>query len=888
MARKVFIGSGSMATGANWANVDSTALVSNNTGSTALTTGNLDATAFAPGAVTVLGVLVRLAARAAGSPSNTMTITLRNVTGAVNVISVTVNVSDLPACTAGATSAGGWHYLKFSSSQLLLAATNYTIRATLSSTSTAVSLATNGTANNWQHMLVLNTTGAPAAGDDMHVPQLLDGATNPATPGGFTMTVDSTAATDYGSADTSNYVAALDVSKGSVITWATTAATAFILRLSGHLKVYSGGEHRMGTTGTPCPRGSSMVLEFDCSADWAFYHSTMNGGTFVGQGLSRTTGKNVSQCLLTAAVSAGATSLSSVDTDTGWLTGDEIVLSPTARVDNEADLVTLSGDAGASSMSISATTFAHPYSAAEQVQGGVMLMTRNVTIRSVSSSFMTAFVVRPTANVDCDWVAFRYLGANGGQGDYGVLLETTTGVVSFHHCSQRDCDGGGLALTGVVTSPGSVTVDSYSIYRHAVVTDFFAFTFSTAPAASGLVAVSNCWQALGIVDGAGGFALRAGNITYSGTFRLSGDDGEGVCLTGDFLGWSVGGDWHMHSCGTPLYVNATLSDVYLTGTWRGWRCVNTGLWIDSGQVQNVNFEGDVYLFGNATPGNLIVDTPSGVIGLTFGFLHLSGDSTYSSPRGFNIDNHVLDLVVHRGNFGVASGIWTAHTTCDLDYAVVFRATFVNCVFASAVETIPTVPGLSANSMLTRLHFQRKDGTAGVDYTQTAAGTIARETSTVQDSPGAKLTPFLSNVKLESHAGARGKGFIVGVLSGGTAQVSVYVRKNAAYNGNAPRLIQKRNSSAGFNADVVLDTLTVAADTWEVLTGTTGAATADGVLEFVVDCDGTAGDVFVNQWTEGSATPSGDETAWLDGLPVKARGVSVIGSGADEQASGYVG
>lgn len=44
-------------------------------------------------------------------------------------------------------------------------------------------------------------------------------------------------------------------------------------------------------------------------------------------------------------------------------------------------------------------------------------------------------------------------------------------------------------------------------------------------------------------------------------------------------------------------------------------------------------------------------------------------------------------------------------------------------------------------------------------------------------------------------------------------------------------------------------ITVASDAaWEALTGTTAAVTADGVLEFVVDCDGTAGNLFVDTFS----------------------------------------
>jgi hypothetical protein len=78
---------------------------------------------------------------------------------------------------------------------------------------------------------------------------------------------------------------------------------------------------------------------------------------------------------------------------------------------------------------------------------------------------------------------------------------------------------------------------------------------------------------------------------------------------------------------------------------------------------------------------------------------------------------------------------------------------------------------------------------------------------------------------------------------------VYVYESGAYTGARARLFLKRNDALGITADTVIDTRTGAADAaWEQMTGTTAAASDDGVFEFVVDCDGTAGAVFVDSFT----------------------------------------
>jgi hypothetical protein len=58
-----------------------------------------------------------------------------------------------------------------------------------------------------------------------------------------------------------------------------------------------------------------------------------------------------------------------------------------------------------------------------------------------------------------------------------------------------------------------------------------------------------------------------------------------------------------------------------------------------------------------------------------------------------------------------------------------------------------------------------------------------------------------------------------------------------YQGAQPRLIVRRNDAIGITADTVLATASAAYGTWEHLSGTTAAATDDGVIELVVDCDG---------------------------------------------------
>jgi hypothetical protein len=115
-------------------------------------------------------------------------------------------------------------------------------------------------------------------------------------------------------------------------------------------------------------------------------------------------------------------------------------------------------------------------------------------------------------------------------------------------------------------------------------------------------------------------------------------------------------------------------------------------------------------------------------------------------------------------------------------------------------------------------------------------------------PSVKMTPTSATYKF---------GLIhtmqIPVASGANPTVSVYLRKSAAYNGNQPRLIVKRNDALGITSDTVLATYAGGNDVdtppgnFNTLSGQPGVVTADGILDVYVDCDGTAGYVNLDDW-----------------------------------------
>lgn len=840
MADLICTADGNFTAAATWALVDSTSkLIATGTTAQALTTGNLDTQTFTPGAITVDGIALRLASRATGSPTNTLTVTLRNSTDALDVVTTVINVSDLPSCST-ADEEGGWFFVKFASSQLLVAGKAYLVRCALSSTSTAVNLFRDGTSANWQRMLRTTTTQAPAAGDDLHIMGEYAGG------GGITsrsVTMDQTATTDYGSANNALRIPAFTISKGGTLAYGTTSATNYYLRISGHMIVYSGGTFTVGTVATPVPRDATAVLEFDSTntsqTTGSFGLTVFNAGTFTAQGLSRTSGKNIYSCLLNTDEAAGQTTLG-VDTDTGWLDTDVIAIASTSRTQSESEERTLSGAAGASSLTISAgLTYAHGGTA--PVQAEVILLTRNVKIRTNNSSYPGYINVWDTATVDIDWVEFRYMGANTPVA--AVLCATTgTGSCSVQYCSSRDTFG-------------------YFFYANQSDANNFTFRYNVAYSVGGNL--SNVL--VSVVATSGTNWTIADNTVVRGSNGVTGfsfSDLGGSCSRNRAAGVGVGfyiaaddaafGDFDdniVHSCastGVNWTANTlTRRTISRLASWRnnGIGIVLTGPGATVSAWRQVQFV-DLVAFGNLTSN---VDLSGYFDKCVASGWVVSADTTFAVTNGViwsGANYKVAEWRFNNCDFGVATGIKAAHTN-DFNFnsgISRFLFEFWDCRFGSTNEWA----NLSSANFGTAVRSSRHDGTATRYKSTFWEGTVEDE-QTIYNSaaPSVKMTPSANAIAAFRFEGVRS---YAAVNNAGTVTFSVRVRKDASYAGSAPRLVMKANPALGLDADVVLDTHTAAADTWEELTGTTAAASGDGVIEAVVDCDGSAGAVYVDDFT----------------------------------------
>jgi len=202
---------------------------------------------------------------------------------------------------------------------------------------------------------------------------------------------------------------------------------------------------------------------------------------------------------------------------------------------------------------------------------------------------------------------------------------------------------------------------------------------------------------------------------------------------------------------------------------------------------------------------------------------------YAIEAGFYPHHRIfLKDLVTSGNSTAA--IFQGDAMIFLDNALIGEATEIEW-YSSQIERFSSA----------LIQSQKHDQTANNHKTFSPIGTITAETSIRHTASGLswKIAPTSSERKLKLLV----DGFKVPVMADSEVTITVYVRKDSSYNGNAARLILRGGILAGIDSDVI-DTHTAVADEWEQLS-VSGTPTEEGVLEFYIDCDGTAGNIYVD-------------------------------------------
>ncbi len=796
---------------ATFSKVASTGGLDSEGGTSAVTTSQLQSSTFVPGVITVDGVAIKIAT-VSSTPSGTLTVTLRNTTDAVDVDSVTINVSDLYYNSA-TTTVRGWAFFKFGTNRTLLSGKSYAIRLVASVTS-QVTCYTNGTANNWTRQLRLTTKQMPAVGDNLLI---LGEYTGQGTSNTITITADDLSPKAYGTLSTATGVT---VAGKGVMVAPTSGALKYYYSFKGLFYLDQSGEVDLGTTSSRVDSGTQFLMPIAGSTNVDSGFLRRNGSTFKSGGAIKTF-----KTTLTANAAASATSVTVADA-TGWAIGDELAFAPTSRTATQYEKRTISNISGTTITLSSGLTHAH--SGTSPAICTVLNLTRNIRIYGTSSTVQGYIYDEAYITKDASYTEYYFMGS-GTTGKRGLNVDTinSSGNIaleegsSFHDFSVASSTG--LTTSGTANNYTFKDCVWYGLAGGCSITATTGTNYRFENCSVIGTSSGNAWTS---VDANGYYDLYASGAASSG---ITINEANALPAT-----W---GNLTSHSnAGNNLFLT-NVKNITM-GTITNWRAASNGL--SMSPVNGMRIEA-INSFGN-TSNNIIFSTGSGDIVVNGGYSN--GDTSFSTTTGiaFSTNASFANIFFNNFNSSTASGILTAHTN-DLSVSNnAFVSIYLNNSILAASTEVANASKMSFGSIIASTNHDQTVGNYKY-WRTTGIGTIDTTIYSTA-SPSERMTPSSASVK--TRTGSKK----ITIDASATRTITVKVRKSntsagdaSTYNGNEVRLIMKANPSVGssFDDDIVCDSTTSAANgSFETLTYTTPTATNAGVLEFYLDGDGTVG------------------------------------------------
>lgn len=648
--------------------------------------------------------------------------------------------------------------------------------------------------------------------------------------------------------------AAIQVNSGGSLFVPSTVAGDYTLTLKGDLKTDgTGGTINFGTAANPIPNTRIFTVKTNYSASLADgkYGLIINtGGTFNCQGADRWSNglTDPDRTLLAANAAANDTSITVADS-TAWTANDWIAIASTTRTRTECEKFQVNSVVGTTinvkSGGGAGGGLQYAHSGTSPTQAELINLTRNVIITSQNTSYCGWVYTATTSTVNIDWTEFSYLGYDATS-KRGLDINNTTNNARFTRVALHDFEARGFWIY----SASNVIIEDSVVYNitggnHALST---ATSGNTLDNIIIILTVGSC------------FSISASQyITNCKGIGAAdyGFDLLGICYQFDNITAHSNNNAGVH-INSYLSQNKLIMDNIIC-----WRNNNPGINIE---IMNgpLTINNPIF-FGN---NNYNISIGYGY-DVTLNSPILNGDSTFSTGVGLKLRQGGSIVTIFDGDFGTAGGIKVAHATDDISWdanASISRISMVNTILASGTEVTMTNALRSSY-----IRSQDHDATAGNQKVWRTSGIIVVDTSYYNtDSPSFKMSPNSASNKLSTDIEL----IKIPVASGANPTISVYFRKSAAYNGNQPRLIVRRNDSLGITADTVIATSAAAVDvdtppgTFTQLSGQPGAVSADGVIEVFVDCDGTAGYINICDWAvTGAKTQADNLDAYYSwGLP----------------------
>lgn len=493
------------------------------------------------------------------------------------------------------------------------------------------------------------------------------------------------------------------------------------------------------------------------------------------------------------------------------------------------------------------------------VRAEAFLITRNVMVRSlgqvgnINGLFGLIQIGSTDAVVNWNYGEFSQLGS-GSSSTVGIYLLITTGTFNVRFCTIRDF---WQTSCGWTIGSASITCDISNNFLHNIQGNTGVPFSSTNN--SGVVTFSGNIFHLGTW----GCLLDSESIVTYNTFICSSQYGITFLYAGQFSNVSHN---TFHGC-THAYrttISTAYGEIKKSIIWRLSSSNTNGIFLNTTNTNMITLT-DLVAFGIGTTGQ------NGSI-----IYVQSGNVTLIRPifnSGVNINNGAAiganggggQLIIYDGQIGVTSAF---NYNILISSAMTAQIQTYNTTWGSGSygsNSPVSIPGYSAVSI-------KHNGVSGDNRAWISSGTINSTGAVATDTtiyntvlPSLRCYPGLATFKIQVGP------FYIPVKSGINPKISIAVRKSVvgdgtAYNGNQPRLILLVNSALGYSYDAtlgynlyssVLATSSGAAGSWETLTATLPTTpTEDGVVSVVVDLDGTAGWVNIDDFYVDSPNTGG--------------------------------
>lgn len=824
MATVASMVSGNFTAAATWrtilSEVDSEIAVYSSIGSA----GYTNSTGFAAAGQSCCGIALKLASSTTTMAGVTFTAELYNSTDGTITQAFTVNKIDM-VCETALTTTPTWVFFKFTPVTLTSGKT-YIVRVKQSTTG-SISLYGNG--SSISYLMISDTTTTPAAGDKILISGNLTGA---GTGNDVEVTMDNTAATSFGG---------IMLGRRGTLRYSTTPGSIYKLVIGGNamgassgtrgIEICNSGLLEIGSALSGMPSSATGQLQLNCGSAVAFGIECRTLGRMTTYGSSK-----LSYTRLATTASGTATVLQ-VASNSGWQVGDTIAIAANKRVANQHESRVISSLIGSTGVVItSGLTNVHDggnNALGYNVGAHIANLTENVQIFGGTISFSTYLNFSATAQISMYNSEIYWIGSATAS-KRGIDFGNTVGTCIVSNCSIHDNTVTSSSMANLATNSVGININN-CVFYNGTIPMIIGATTSFATIDSNCFIGNSTSQVIIQVNDNG--SVVTNNVISGGSFGIK--INEGVAITGTFSGNIV---YNLSSGGFYIPTQTNSGTISNNTIFRN--IANGGIYFNAvcGHDSAINIDSCV-LFGNTT-SNIFMNTGNNLIITN---CVLAGETNFATTSGITVS------VVVGYTISIINSTFSSHTQ-DINCASYSAGNISlnNCTLSSSTEIGSQATLSVANTISSHNH----DGVVGSYVTFKRFGTIRSDTTVYSTyPPSLKMVPTSASFKLTSE-GAKGNPCVyVGTGKSITAIVKVRASvlasgDSATYNGAFPRLLNKANYPIlGTSSDTVLATATIASSgSFLTISGTTSAVSATGVLEFYVDCDGTAGFVNVDDWS----------------------------------------